>query len=682
MPSDQTHVGPDTPMGANLVAGGCTFRCWAPRARAVWVFGSFNGWKERDDVCLLVRDAHGYWAGFVDGVGRSAQYKFIVEGTGSTNPKRDPYAREIVAPDWNCVVDDPGAYPWHDAGFNPPAYEDLIIYQLHVGSFSALDDHGNDRRQGRVAKFLDVLDRVSHLHELGVTAVLLLPIVEFPTDFSLGYNGTDYFSPEFNYAIPSSEIAAYAARANALLAARDRTSVMETDIIGAAAQLRLLVDVLHVYGFAVLFDVVYNHAGGDFGDESLFFFDRAVTGDNNNSLYFSDKGWAGGLVFAFWNAAVRQFLIDNALFLLAEFHVDGLRYDEVSVIDRFGGWSFCQNLTATVRATKHAAVQVAEYWNSDQTYAVRPVSQGGAAFDLVWHSGLRESVHDALKAARHGREAFVDLDPVADALERSDGFDAPWRQVAMLENHDVLLSSHEPNDIRPRVPWEADPSDPRSWYARSRARVALGWLMTAPSVPQLFMGQEFLEDKLWNDSPNDSAHRIWWDGLRQDRSMADYFRFTRELIALRRRHDALRRGRIRVFHRHSGNRVLAYQRWIEGIGSDIVIASSLAEGTYFGYRIGSPAVGAGAKSSTVTCTMAGSIRWSSAMGRASMPPTSRCITCLARRALCCQPTVLSFSRAHLDRHHDDDPSWNFPIVAWAAASLIGIKHRQRVMVSR
>ena len=206
MSADETRVGPDTPMGANLVAGGCTFRCWAPRASAVHVSGDFNGWATDGGAGRLQRQANGYWAGFVSGAANDAEYKFYVVGPGSRGFKRDPYARELVAPDWNCVISDPGAYPWHDAGFRAPAFEELIIYQLHVGSFYAVDEQGHDRRLGRVAKFLDILDRVDYLVELGVTAVQPLPVAEFPTQFSLGYNGVDGFSPEFDYAVEPAEI--------------------------------------------------------------------------------------------------------------------------------------------------------------------------------------------------------------------------------------------------------------------------------------------------------------------------------------------------------------------------------------------------------------------------------------------------------------------------------------------
>ena len=90
----------------------------------------------------------------------------------------------------------------------------------------------------------------------------------------------------------------------------------------------------------------------------------------------------------------------------------------------------------------------------------------------------------------------------------------------------------------------------------------------------LFMGQEFLEDKLWNDSPDDPDHRIWWDGLQHDRSMSDHLRFTRELISVRRRLGALRRGRINVFHCHNPTRVLAFHRWIQEREAMRVHASS------------------------------------------------------------------------------------------------------------
>src|SRR5262249_32190499 len=151
----------------------------------------------------LVLDANGYWAGYFPGIGAGQQYKFYVVGAGTSGHKRDPYARELTTdpayPHCNCVVRDPSSYPWHDDGFRPPAFHDLVIYQLHIGTFFGPD------RENRAAKFLDVLDRLGYLAELGVNAIEPLPIVEFANMRSMGYDGSDIFSPEMDYCVGPGE---------------------------------------------------------------------------------------------------------------------------------------------------------------------------------------------------------------------------------------------------------------------------------------------------------------------------------------------------------------------------------------------------------------------------------------------------------------------------------------------
>ena len=115
---------------------------------------------------------------------------------------------------------DPDDYPWHDAGFRPPAFNDLIIYQFHIGVFYAKDAAGNDIRPHRVCKILDVVDRIEYFADLGVNAVMPLPFQEYQGENSLGYNGTDLFSPEMDYAVPAAELGPYVARVNRLLAAK------------------------------------------------------------------------------------------------------------------------------------------------------------------------------------------------------------------------------------------------------------------------------------------------------------------------------------------------------------------------------------------------------------------------------------------------------------------------------
>ena len=590
MPLPQQHIDEHTPMGATLTPDGAVFRAWAPGALRVHLRLNASADWTPDDSNALVRDAGGSWAGFAPGVKDGDRYRFHVVGAGSTGLKRDPYARELGPgfPDCDCIVRDPARYPWHDQAFRPPAFSDLIIYQFHVGTFYAVAENGEDRRVPGGGKFLDVLDRVEYLVDLGVTALQPLPIDEFATAHSLGYNGTDYFSPDSDYAVAPADLDRYVDTANRLLRNRGRAPIQREHLLSHADQFRAVIDICHVYGLAVIVDVVYNHAGGDFGDQSLYFFDRAVTTTNNDSLYFTDQGWAGGLVFAFWKREVRQFLIDNAKFYLDEYHVDGFRYDEVTVISRFGGWSFCQDLTDTLRFVRPDTPQIAEYWEPDKSWAIKRVRDGGAGFDAVWSDGLREAIRSAISATTRGRNAFVGLDGVAEALRRPSAFLATWQAVEHLENHDVVYAGHE--DRRPRIATLGDLTDARSWYARSRARVATALLLTAPGIPMLFMGQEILEDKPWSDTPSPDT-LVWWNGLGMDGAMRDHLRCTRDLVRLRRAQPALRGEPINVFHVHNDNRVIAFHRWLEGAGRDVVVVASLNESTSIGYRLGVPRAG-------------------------------------------------------------------------------------------
>jgi len=268
MPLEQTHISANTAMGANLIGDqGATFRVWAPAAHAVHVAGDFNGWA-RDDSSLLVKlNARGDWAGFVPNAREGQQYLFHVRGETGSRDKRDPYARELTAnwPDANCILRHADRYPWHDAQFRTPKYHDLIVYQLHIGAFTGSGP--------AIANFLDTARRVPYLSALGITAVQLLPIVEFTSPNSMGYNGTDYFSPEIDYGIEDADLPPYLDDVNALFAARGAAPISLDDARGASAQLKILVDLLHVYGIAVIPDVVYNHAGGGFTPGSIEFFD-------------------------------------------------------------------------------------------------------------------------------------------------------------------------------------------------------------------------------------------------------------------------------------------------------------------------------------------------------------------------------------------------------------------------
>jgi len=167
------------------------------------------------------------------------------------------------------------------------------------------------------------------------------------------------------------------------------------------------------------------------------------------------------------------------------------------------------------------------------------------------------------------------------------GFHASWQFVQGPENHDLVYRDREL-----RIPRLADKSDARSWYARSRSRVALGLAFTAPGIPMLFMGQEFLEEKQWADDLSFHSNlRLNWDGLETDKALQKFFAFASDLVRLRVALPALRAEGFRVVDAHDANRVLAFHRWVPGIGQDVIVVVSLANSNRFNYRIGFPSYG-------------------------------------------------------------------------------------------
>ena len=351
----------------------------------------------------------------------------------------------------------------------------MVVYQLHVGTFAIT-------KPGVCSTFLDVALKIPYLAALGINVLQPLPIDEQEANPNMGYGGADLFSPDFPY-VATADLPDYLTKLNALYAAKQKSGIALSDIQSGPGQLKALVDLCHVHGIAVMFDVVYNHAGGfsvdgQFDDNCLYYMDRRTDrGDNNDSLYFTDQDrGTGGLAFALWNEDVANFLLDNARYLLEEFHADGFRYDEISTLISTGqgsGWEFCRALTSALRGFRNRILQNAEFWPgrfadipASAAPVIAPAQAGGMGFDVVQHDGLRGALRGAVGAASGGANALVPMSAIASALYPT-GFDHGWRAVTCVENHDLVLAGRDP-----RLPVLADPSNPRSWYARSRSRVA------------------------------------------------------------------------------------------------------------------------------------------------------------------------------------------------------------------
>jgi len=601
----QDHISAATPLGANLVADGATFRAWAPHAAEAHLELNTAEANFRPGAdTLLTKDASsGIWSGFVRGVRDGDAYLFFVVGPDGRAKgfKRDPYARELgTDPQWpscDCIVRDPDSYPWHDQDFRRPEFSDLVIYQFHVGTFYATNPDGSDRRTTRGGTVLDALFRLDHWLGLGINAVEPLPIVEFETMTSEGYNTGDLFSPEMRYGVPAAELGRYLDRVNELLARRAKSPITLDQLRSHSNQLKAFIDVCHAHGIAVLLDVVYNHAGGGFpgGREgfdprSLYFFDFQDAVSDNNSLYFTDASCPpGGRFFRFREPQVQQLLIDNARMFLDEYHVDGFRFDEASFIDEQGGFPFLQRMTGELRSTHPDRILIAEYWRHDESFALGRPDGLGAGFHAVWTDGLRNAIRGAVARAAHAFSGDLDLADVFSNLFPPFAPPDAWRAVNCVENHDITYADHSEGG---RIAHLADDTDARSRFASGRSRVAAGLLLTGPGIVLLFMGQEILEYRSWHDTPGFHPNTlINWDDLGKVKPLGDHLRFYQDLLTLRKRLKSLRNGSARPYHAPRGNRVVAFHRWVEFEGHDVIIIASLNESTYRDYVIGFPRPG-------------------------------------------------------------------------------------------
>ena len=319
-----------------------------------------------------------------------------------------------------------------------------------------------------------------------------------------------------------------------------------------------MVDLCHLHGIAVAFDVVYNHAGG-FGvdnaldDNCLYYMDRvANVGNQNDSLYFTDQDrGTGGLAFALWNQPVSRFLCDNAQAFIQEFHADGFRYDEISTLISCGqgsGWDFCRELTDHNRSTNNRVLQNAEFWKGSQP-------------------GIPDSQQPIVAAAAQGGAGSMSCRPMRCAPRcvtpsaRLPGsvsrrLDERHRQCAVSSGiRSRVARCHLRRESRSRL------CGPRSAHTRAGRQLQRSLLVrTQPHAggdvdpaystrySAALHGQEFLEDKPWNESPT-GPDLLWWDGLNKglDSAMSDHLRFTQELIRLRRNYSALRGDSVRAF---------------------------------------------------------------------------------------------------------------------------------------
>ena len=420
----------------------------------------------------------------------------------------------------------------------------------------------------------------------------------------MGYGGRGFVFTGLSLCRASRICRAIWRRSTACWPQSNRRRLRLDDISSGPGQLKALVDLCHVYGIAVVFDVVYNHAGGFTVDGQLrrqlplLLRSRSECRQQQRQPLFHRSGsrHRRPRVRALERRRLRNFCSTTRRTFSEEFHADGFRYDEISILlstNQGSGWEFCRALTTKLRGFNDRILQNAEFWPGEFS----DIPFNGAAGDRsckhrrprasTWCSTIicAASLRSAVQAASRGADAPVSVSAIAAALY-PPGFDHAWRAVTCIENHDLVLTGRSP-----RIPVLADSSNPRSWYARSRSRVATALLLTAPGIPQLFMGQEFLEDKPWDVTAERSEPVVVggfsvpigrWAIICASRS---------DLIRLRRNLPALRGDNVHAFYQSDADRVLAYHRWLEGTGQDVIVVASFAESTRQGYNLGFPAAG-------------------------------------------------------------------------------------------
>lgn len=516
------------------------FRLWAPGVDSVAVEVDVDEWTPHS----LESDGDGWWTTTLELAGEGARYHFVIERGEQRFTRFDPRSLEL-SPGWNDSILHRRSFEWapSEAEFRRPALDEAVIYELHVGSFTT-DESGH-------GTFASAMERLDHIASLGVNVIELMPVVEFYGDSAWGY------SPAFLFAIER----AY----------------------GEPADLQRFVEAAHARGIAVVMDLVVNHLSS--GTPLCDFL--ASNGDCGEPWFYADErgrtDW--GPRPNFGSEAVREHILEAVEMWLSTFHLDGFRWDSTSNI-RYtsygegdplpGGMELLREASRRIEDHGEGVLNMAEDFHGGDEIT-QSLDEGGYGFVSQWEGGLHWNLRRAVV------EENVDFPSLIGSLTGSFNGD-PLQRVFYSESHDT--TGHLNDNVR--LPQEIDPDDPTGWLARKRSTLAAAVLMTAPGLPMLLMGQEFLQDGSFHDS-----HPLDWSNLEEQAGIVALYR---DLIALRRDRDnttaGLRGPNINVTHQNEGARVLIYHRWDRGgAGDDVMVVVNFGETSFPEYILGFPRAG-------------------------------------------------------------------------------------------
>ncbi len=432
-----------TSLGAVLLGGGrCRFRVWAPLTSKVHV-----RFLAPDRRVPMQKSERGYHSAAIEGVNPGDLYLYRLE-TGKERP--DPASRfqphGVQGP---SQIIDPH-FAWQDGAWVGPALHEYVIYELHVGTFT---EEGT---------FEAAIEHVDYLKQLGVTAVELMPVAQFPGSRNWGYDGVYPFAVQNSYGGPDS--------------------------------LKGFVNACHKRGLAVILDVFYNHVGPEgnyLADFAPYFTERYKT------------PWGPALNFdGPYSDEVRRFFLENALYWIVDFHIDALRLDAVHAILDHSPVTFLEQLGDEVHETAkclNREVYLLAESAANDARLVRSRQLGGYGLDAVWSDDFHHSLHVLLTGDRSGyyqdfgqvhdlikayREGFTYSGNYSQFRRRRHGSlacDIPAeRFVVFSQNHDQVGNRAQGERLSQLVSFEG-------------LKLAAGVVLLSPFIPLLFMGEEYGE---------------------------------------------------------------------------------------------------------------------------------------------------------------------------------------------
>ena len=437
-------------LGAAYLGGGrCCFGVWAPGAQQVTI----HLLTPNERFVEMQRVRNGYWEAIAEQVEDGSLYVYRLDGK---KERPDPASRfqpdgvhgpsMVVAPD----------FAWDDAGWTGLPLDEYVIYELHVGTFTP---------EGTLDA---IIQHLPGLRELGITAVELMPLAQFPGTRNWGYDGVDLFAVQNSY--------------------------------GGPRALHRLVNAAHREGLAIILDVVYNHLGAEgnyLGDYGPYFTDGHKTpwgSAINHDGPHSDH--------------VRRFFIENALFWQRDFHIDALRLDAVHAIFDFSAHTMLEDLAAAVArqaaCTGRPMYLIAED-DRNETRALRDRDAGRPGLDAGWNDDFHHAIHALLTLESHGYyQDYVrpngqpTVQYLAKALREGHAYTGQYSRFRKrrhgspargIPGHRFVVFTQNHDQIGNRMLGERL----STLVSFNKLKLAAGILALAPYVPLLFMGEEYGE---------------------------------------------------------------------------------------------------------------------------------------------------------------------------------------------